>query len=417
MLKKFFNRLLRSGLDTTADILAYQRILLTNSIAIAVMAFCILLFAIAVWFSLYNHIVITLITCGMMFPVFWLNRKNKMLHSSMYLVHFGGAAIFIASYFAYSDGRITETENWYYAFFSICIFLFDRWIMYLNLWWFFLLIILTKYMKYTISGWEIDVNYTLTIINVVILCLALYVFLSIFKWGFKLTLSKLSESDQAKNKLFSIIAHDIRNPLSTFEMLINMGEEGALTQDQFIAYQKKVKEQFEPVKETVNSMLLWSQSNLNSIFPNPKLFRVKSVLTELIAALKPIADEKKIIVDLVSNNELVSMDEDHFKIIIRNIYHNALKFSSISGKVSILCKELNDYTIIEIIDSGKGIDEDKIAAILGGEAIKSDVGTAQEKGTGLGLLLSVELLKKNSGKIYIVNGIQGGSKFTIIIPK
>ena len=111
------------------------------------------------------------------------------------------------------------------------------------------------------------------------------------------------------------------------------------------------------------------------------------------------------------------MDENHFKIIIRNLIHNALKFTPHGGQVHIKFEEDNTGLKIKISDSGVGMNSDLVRDIMDKKLIRSTWGTQGEKGTGLGLSLSIELLEKNNGKIEIDSQLLKGTTFIVHLPQ
>jgi signal transduction histidine kinase len=416
MISKFIHRITRIGLASSIDILLYQRVLLTNSLTLAIIGFCLLLFGISVAFALYIHVIICIATALFVLPVLWLNYRHYFSSASLYLVHFVGLAVFAASYFAFQADRITETENWLYSLLAISVFLFDGKRMTIHFVWFFALICFSKLVKYQIKGWPLDVDFFLMLINVAILCIALFVFLVIFKVGFMRALLNLSEANTSKSKLFSIIAHDIRSPLAVFESLLSLGKQGVISQEQFQKQQEHLFERMLPLRETINGLLHWSQANLDSIQPNPQAFFPKEKFAEVQETLQPLADSKDIDVHVLCEERQVFMDPEHFKIIVRNIYHNALKFSPAESAIYLTCEQRGDWMSISISDSGVGMTKNEIDSLLSGNVLASRSGTHGETGTGIGLSLSLELLRKNGGLLDITSEEGRGTTFIIKIP-
>lgn len=415
-MRPFLRKLARAGLDQTADILDYQRVLVTNAIALAVMGFSLVLFIICVWFSLHLHMVITVISFFLILLVFWFNARGYPRLASFYLLHFTGLMVAIASYNAFLLDRVTETENWLYAFLALTVFLFDRWKMRAQFAWFVGLVLLMKFLKYQLLGWPMDTNFWLMLINVIILCSALFVFLVIFKSGFRRMLLDLHQSNESKSKLFKIVAHDIRNPLAALETLLEMGQHRAISAADQQKHQEMLAKRFGILKHTIDSMLLWAQSNLEDVKSTPQVIDPRPAVSEVQDSLVLLRESKKITVEEEWEDIRLYMDPYHFKIIVRNLLHNALKFTPSNGQVTVMLYAQDGRAQLEIIDSGMGISDEVISKLHSRVEIDSSEGTMGEKGTGLGLALSKELLEKNKGHMHIERPETGGTRFLLDLP-
>jgi PAS domain S-box-containing protein len=219
-----------------------------------------------------------------------------------------------------------------------------------------------------------------------------------------------------KDKLFSIIAHDIRSPLNLFEGLLNASDSQVISQEEFLVFKEKLRERFISLQETINGLLEWSRLQLDRIQPVPIYFEPRKVITELINVFKPIAESKEIEISQTGESQEVKMDINHFRIIFRNLLHNALKFTPNGGRIDLKYEFSEANWLITITDTGVGMSQESIDKVLAKEEVTSATGTLGESGTGLGLHLSLELLEKNCGELSIVRNNDAGTTFAVQIP-
>ncbi|MEQ9468564.1 MAG: PAS domain-containing sensor histidine kinase [Ekhidna sp.] len=230
--------------------------------------------------------------------------------------------------------------------------------------------------------------------------------------------NKLDDANQSKDKLFSIIAHDLKSPLDLFEGLLAVSSDGALSQEDFFKYQKDVKEKVGALQDTMNTLLEWARTQLDGI--NVKLTDVdiREVVESNIDLYAELIRKKGILMEVdIPEGLKVWADKNHLKVSFRNLIHNALKFTPPKGTVAISAVGNGSYIKLAIQDSGIGMDKEKIASILKREFQSSSAGTEGERGTGLGLGLSLELLEKNNCKVSMSSQSGQGTRVEIEIPK
>lgn len=231
--------------------------------------------------------------------------------------------------------------------------------------------------------------------------------------------NKLQELNANKDKFFSIISHDLRNPFSSMlgyaEMLYVEFEEmskGELKEGIEIIL-KSAKSAY----ELLTGLLEWSRVQSGRIEFKPENFSVNNLIDELIALNNLITTKKKITVtNKIYNNINVFADKQMISTTIRNLLGNALKFTPRNGSISITAEIINDAAIICIEDSGVGIKPNDLEKLFRIDVHYTTNGTSNEKGTGLGLILCKDLIEKNNGKIWVESEFGKGSKFFISIP-
>lgn len=235
----------------------------------------------------------------------------------------------------------------------------------------------------------------------------------------KILENKLVETNATKDKFFSIIAHDLRNPLSTIIGFSNLLKESqwAVNNNEIVQYAGAIQKAATGTLQLLENLLDWSLIQQGRIFFEPKKIGLKSIADEVIENLSGSATNKKILVhNLIPNNLEVTADENMIKAIFRNLIGNAIKFTLTGGSVEIKAALNNLYVEVAVSDNGIGISKENIDKLFKIESGYSTRGTANEKGTGLGLILSHEFVEKHGGKIWIESAEGKGSTFCFSIP-
>ncbi|WP_420581568.1 sensor histidine kinase [Reichenbachiella sp.] len=224
----------------------------------------------------------------------------------------------------------------------------------------------------------------------------------------------LTESNLSKDKLFSIVAHDLRSPLGLIQSLLDPSIINSMDRQKFMDYQASIRSRFKVLQENMNNLLTWAQSQLGSS---------KRVVTQfdLVIEVNKIMD---LFVDMTASKQInmkreghdsivVNLDKNHLNIILRNLVHNAIKFTPQLGSIILNLEQTSGRTIIQIIDSGKGVSSDMRSKILDAKLMDSGIGTGGERGSGVGLSFCQELIKKNKGSFDIKDNASGGAIFEV----
>ncbi len=237
----------------------------------------------------------------------------------------------------------------------------------------------------------------------------------------KLTESEnhLKELNATKDRFFSIIAHDLKNPVNAVmgfsELLYNNHRQ--YTDEESHELIKIIYDSSQNLYKLLDNLLQWSRSQLGNVTVNPELFPLHSVVLEELDMLRPLADKKELnISSRIEEFMIVWADKNLVCVIIRNLISNAIKFSNTKGKILISAQEKDATVEVSVSDNGIGINADDKDKLFRLDTTFSSRGTADEKGTGLGLLLCKEFVEKNGGTIWVENNNQGGSTFTFSLP-
>jgi signal transduction histidine kinase/predicted negative regulator of RcsB-dependent stress response len=228
----------------------------------------------------------------------------------------------------------------------------------------------------------------------------------------------LNELNQTKNKLFSIIGHDLRGPIGAFQGLLKLFKEGEMTKDEFLNFMPKLKVDIDTISFTLNNLLSWGQSQMNGSITRPSVTQLDSIVEENMALLSEIAESKSIsLINKVEPNCKIWSDPDQVDIIIRNLLSNALKFTPNKGQIIIGATLKHKTCEIFVKDNGTGMSEETMVKIFQKDSNHTTYGTNDEKGTGLGLSLCKEMVEKNNGTIWVNSQLGKGSSFYFTIPR
>lgn len=234
----------------------------------------------------------------------------------------------------------------------------------------------------------------------------------------KETENQLQELIRTKDKLFSIIAHDLRGPIGNLlpilEML-NSGEESDEKAKDMLM--ESLKTGIKSTYGLLENLLNWSLSQTNTISLNPKHFVINRVISNNIELQSSGANRKEIqILFNVDGDLSVFADEDSVSLVIRNILSNAIKYTPNRGAIEVIIHKKDSCIEIEIVDNGVGMTKEVVDNLFNPNASISTMGTNNEKGSGLGLMLCKEFVERNGGQIRAESTPGKGSKFIFTVP-
>jgi PAS domain S-box-containing protein len=232
--------------------------------------------------------------------------------------------------------------------------------------------------------------------------------------------NELTASNDQKNKLLSIIGHDLRNPISGSLQLLGMTlhDLDSTSADELHAYLSSMMLELSNANNLLEDLLDWAKSQFESTNFNPVEIRDAQLLVEkCIQTILPMAAKKKIDVILdVPNGLPLTADKAMIETILRNLLSNAVKFTPIGGKVFLSATRERKNIKFSVRDSGIGIPPEKIAELFSNNTNFTTFGTAGEKGTGLGLGLCRDFVTKHNGQIWAESELGIGSTFLFTIP-
>jgi signal transduction histidine kinase len=229
----------------------------------------------------------------------------------------------------------------------------------------------------------------------------------------------LEESSVLKDKIFSIISHDLRSPIASLSAVLPLLDRNSLDEEVFNTIKKNISKQLSSLNFTLDNLLLWAKTQWKGgTPPNTISFTIAGIIENNIELLKPIAANKKIMLTATIDPDIhVWADKQQIDIIIRNLILNAIKFTNEKGLVVVNAKEMDDIVCITISDNGVGMTVDQLANLFQFKTHFTTPGTQKEKGTGLGLLLCKEYALLNNGDISLQTEPGEGTIVSLTLPK
>ena len=233
------------------------------------------------------------------------------------------------------------------------------------------------------------------------------------------TNQELTQVNEMKDKLFSLIAHDLRDPFNTLLGFTNLlsKEYDRFTDEQKISIIKMVSISSERIHELLENLLKWARSQSGTVAMNRKKIRIIYTVNAMVSVFQHTTDEKGILLQVNVPEDLeLFADEDMVGTIVRNLLNNAIKFTPREGKISIEARKEDKKIMISIADNGIGIPPELKKTLF--SPVKSELqrGTSGEKGSGLGLVLCKEFAEAHGGEISVQSEIDKGSTFTVTFP-
>jgi len=233
-------------------------------------------------------------------------------------------------------------------------------------------------------------------------------------------IEELKKSNSEKDKFFSILAHDLRSPFNALLSYSDILLEDFDTMErselkEYITHMNSVSKN---IFELLTNLLDWSRIQSGKYYFNRTLFDMEDSLLEVIGLLRDIADKKKIEIDIKCDDRCyVFADPNTISTVLRNLISNAIKFSNVNSVIKVIIKNEKDFVKTEVIDEGIGMLPEDINKLFRIDINYTTLGTEKEKGTGLGLILSNEMIEKNGGHIHVKSALGKGSTFTFTLPK
>ncbi len=230
---------------------------------------------------------------------------------------------------------------------------------------------------------------------------------------------KLKDANASKDKFFSIIAHDLKNPLQEIllatHMIIKNNQRGETQNlDNNI---KHIHSSISHVTELLQNLLQWSRSQSGTINFNPDYNDMHYIVGKVSKLLSTKVMKKQIeLVNNIDEDLVCYCDANMIETVIRNLVSNALKFTQEEGRIEINSFEKDNITTIEVKDNGIGISKEDIQKLFRIDVHHTTIGVQKEEGTGLGLILCKEFVEKNDGTIWVESKSEEGSSFKFTLP-
>lgn len=231
------------------------------------------------------------------------------------------------------------------------------------------------------------------------------------------TNDSLQKLNYTKDKIFSIISHDLKSPIGSLKGLLTLLNDQHISTEEFKKATSGLDKQVNQLYESLDEMLIWSRSQLNGLNPNPDLIQLRELVHEIVTVNKMAARAKKIILtSSIPHYATIFCDHNMLKSVIHNLITNAIKFTNQRGAISVLGYTMDGKTTLIIEDTGVGISEKDLTKILDKNVHFTTYGTNNEKGTGLGVIMCKDFVEKNNGEFSINSEIGKGTLIEIKLP-
>jgi signal transduction histidine kinase len=228
---------------------------------------------------------------------------------------------------------------------------------------------------------------------------------------------QLETLNGVKDKLFSIMTHDLRGPIASLKMFITYLRDETLDQQVIKDYTQQSSATIDRITDMMENVLQWSKSQWKGLSAEPTQINLHQIAKEKIRLMETAAQKKNLTVhNLIPPAAEAYADLHMTQIVVRNLLSNAIKFTEQNGTIKVRSAEYDDYIEVSVEDTGIGMSKEQIATAFSFEHSPQS-GTDEEKGTGLGLLLCREFVEKNEGTIKVESVLGAGSVFTFTMPR
>jgi signal transduction histidine kinase len=226
---------------------------------------------------------------------------------------------------------------------------------------------------------------------------------------------ELVNLNATKDKLLSIISHDLKSPLNRLKGLLKLLDMEGLTPQEFLHYTKQLRANTDNLYDSLDNLLRWAMLQMQKgLVTRFELVNLPEVVNEVTKLYQESLTEKQIeLQNLVSNDTRANADLNQTKLIIRNLVANAIKFTPAGGRITLSSQVQGNYLALTVADTGMGMSPAQVSQLFDLKSGLSQNGTAGEKGTGLGLLLVKEFVELNRGSITVKSEEGVGSAFTV----
>ena len=228
---------------------------------------------------------------------------------------------------------------------------------------------------------------------------------------------ELKKHNALKDKLFSIVSHDLKGPVLGVKEILDLSKRGYMTAEDFAEILPALSDSMDGVAMLLENLLAWSRSQLKGEYTDKTVFDVYQLIQQQKTWVEPVAALKKIQVEVDSEGSVMVFADKHMvELVIRNLLNNAVKFCSLGDKVLIQVTDRDEDVKISVKDTGAGISQDNLQRLRQGDSFTT-FGSNNEAGTGLGLLLVRDYIEKNGGELWIDSEENEWAEFSFALPK
>jgi len=228
---------------------------------------------------------------------------------------------------------------------------------------------------------------------------------------------ELAQISQTKTLLFSALAHDVRSPLSSLYSLLTLLDLGTIPLERLAMHKERLTYTLDTTLQLLDSLLSWSAAHLQDICPQPQQLALRDMVAETLALVGAEAERKHIgLYNELAHAYLSLADPDMTRLVLRNLISNAIKFTPEFGAIRVAAKQQGTFWEVSVTDTGVGIAATDCPRIFSETNFHTTSGTADERGTGLGLRLCKEFAERNGGQLSFATIPGQGTTFRFTIP-
>ncbi len=228
---------------------------------------------------------------------------------------------------------------------------------------------------------------------------------------------ELEQLNQVKDKFFSIISHDLRSPMNALSAILNMMDNDQIRPEEFSRLNKELRKQFDHTKTLINNLLDWALLQMDKLKIQPERIDLTNLVDENFKMLGSLHLKEIKMSNQIEAGTFCWGDLNIVNLVLRNLVLNGIKFTENGGTIEVASRTDGNDLVVSVRDTGIGISDDVKKILFEKTAGYSTRGTANEKGTGLGLILCKEFVEKNGGRIWLESEVGKGSTFYFTIKK
>jgi two-component system sensor histidine kinase ChiS len=229
--------------------------------------------------------------------------------------------------------------------------------------------------------------------------------------------TELVTANTVRERLLSVMSHDIKSPLNSLKGVLNIYNKGAINKDEFSQLTLQIENDLSKTSMLVENILHWTANQIKGVQLRPEKFDLFELIEDNLRLFDTLVIKKKIsIIHNVPPKREVISDRNILNLVLRNLLSNAIKFSFDGSKITVDVKTGNDLLVMKVIDTGVGMDSETLQTLLSPKNTVSTAGTGNEKGTGLGLSLCRDYVQKAGGTLSVESMVGKGTTFTVTLP-
>lgn len=228
----------------------------------------------------------------------------------------------------------------------------------------------------------------------------------------------LEKLNQSKDRLFSILTHDLRQPFNQILSVIDLMDQDVLDVEEKHKLVNHLRDSVNSTSDLVSNVLLWSKAQFAGVTINPSNISLSNAVKRSLLHFSLDFDKKKIKLEFdIPEHFGIIFDPDHFASVFRNVLSNAYKFTPENSSISIWAEDNEEMIDLFVKDQGMGMDQEQVDRLMSARNVKSIPGTLNESGTGIGMIIVNDFLKENSASFSIQSKLEEGTTFILHLPK